>query len=508
MNRLSYQLITDKKVKRQIDILSLLSSTKAPVTIEELSDEIGASERTISADLKDLVSKLPPEVKLDIFPKVGAILNWKTSYLLSDFITELSGNNPIFEIVEQLFHGSEKSLEEYAEELFISDITLKRKLLILKKSLKQFKLGLRLNPVQITGNEINIRCFFFSYFRNVASDSFRLCFNNEYSFHYQVVNEIKTGLDSSFHSDFRRAMQWMLVLEERILAGNLVRLPHTLIKQQVRKRSYINFKKIFLEKIDQHLNISDIIEDEIIFAYIVRLDTIVYQQSDNEQLNWVHENEVPSTIMESFINSVLSQFDIEAKNNEDLFHKLSIFLSNLSLTGQLSSLFQKNSLELNHKVKQLHPFTHAKCVNIITSTGIDNELSIAYVSDVAVSLTLIISSHMYDRNLKEKNILFGLSGESTYLNYFIMLSNCFLPRNSNILFSYNEEITDYFLKKNKIDLWIHNYPIERKFDGIVSFQISAIPSIAEWTLLIKLIIDISPDELHQFFDSYSENIKL
>lgn len=134
MNRLSYQLITDKKVKRQIDILSLLSSTKAPVTIEELSDEIGASERTISADLKDLVSKLPPEVKLDIFPKVGAILNWKTSYLLSDFITELSGNNPIFEIVEQLFHGSEKSLEEYAEELYISDITLKRKLLILKKA--------------------------------------------------------------------------------------------------------------------------------------------------------------------------------------------------------------------------------------------------------------------------------------------------------------------------------------------------------------------------------------
>lgn len=506
MNRLAYQLITDKRVRRQIDILSILSATKAPVTLEELSDEIMISERTIAEDIKDLISKLPQGVELVVFPKVGAVLNWKTSYLLSDFISEISENNPIFEIVENLFHGVEENVEEYADRLFISDITLKRKLIILKKELKKFKLGLQFSPLRITGNEINIRCFFFSYFRNISNHSFMIPHKNQVNVHDGVVNKLKSMEEGSLYSDYRRAMQWLIIVEQRIKAEKFVKLPDVLIEKQVVKQSYSRFKKIFVEQLSSSLDISDLIEDEIVFAYFVRLDTIVYNYADTTKFVMMYEEEIPLTIMEPFIAKILSTFNIDIEKSEGLELIIKAFMSNLYLIGKLSSLFQKNSFELNHKIKQLHPFTHSKCLDILTSTGVDKKLSIEYVTDVAVSLSLIISSYMYDINLKEKKILFALSGESTYVNYFMMISNCFLPRNIELLFSFNEEITASFLKKNKIDLWVHNYPIQQKIDGVVSFQISNIPSIDEWTLLIKLIVDISPEELHQFFDSNSENI--
>ncbi|MEG0732730.1 MAG: helix-turn-helix domain-containing protein [Vagococcus sp.] len=203
MNRLAYQLIVDKKIKRQIAILSVLSSQKYPATLEDLSEHIGASERTISNDIYQLIEIAPPEVKIKITPKIGITLVCDPSFLISDFILELAENNPVFEILDNLFNGVVETIEDYSERLFISESTLRQKLLVLKKVLREYQLELSLTPLALTGDEINIRCFFFSYYRNSSNKSFMMPEENQVNLHSTVIDTFKKHENGSLYSDYR-----------------------------------------------------------------------------------------------------------------------------------------------------------------------------------------------------------------------------------------------------------------------------------------------------------------
>lgn len=506
MNRLSYQLIIDKRIKRQISIMSILSIAKYPVTFEELSEKIGVTERTLSDDVKNLIDQLPEEIEIQLIPKVGINLVWKSSYLLSDFISKLADNNPIFEIIENLFLGVEKNVEDYASHLFLSESTLKKKLSILKKVLKTYYLDLSLRPLKIIGSEFNIRGFFFAYFRDTKKSSFVSPQKKQLVIQTSIVESLKLNYDFALHSDYRRALHWLIITEQRILSNQPVIINPSLIAEQQKKESYIRFKKIYTQQIATSLNLGILSEDEIVFAYLVRLDTVVYTQNSDPALIMMYEEIIPDKIMADFLAKYAGVFNLSTASDCELIQSTKAFLSNIFLLTKLSPLFQKNSFELNQKIKTLHSFTYSKCIDLITTTEFFKFINIKYIEDVAASLTLVIAAHIYEKNLIGKKILFSLTGESTYLNYFIMLSNCFLPRNLDIIFSFNERITNNLLTEKEVDLWVHNYPIDYVLQDCVSFQISPIPSIDEWTLLIKLLIDVAPDDLHSFFDSYSENL--
>lgn len=501
MNRLAYQLIVDKKVKRQIAILSVLSSQKYPATLEDLSEHIGASERTISNDIYQLIEIAPPEVKIKITPKIGITLVCDPSFLISDFILELAENNPVFEILDNLFNGVVETIEDYSERLFISESTLRQKLLVLKKVLREYQLELSLTPLALTGDEINIRCFFFSYYRNSSNKSFMMPEENQVNLHSTVIDTFKKHENGSLYSDYRRAVHWLIIVEQRMHSGHFVQLPPELVEKQMKKDSYRRFKKIYIAEFSNALQLSALSEDEIVFAFLIRLDTIVYRHIDTTQFVMMHEEEIPENILLSFLDAFFVKFNLTLQQDTELFGLTKAFLTNSYLLNQVSPLLQKNSFELNHKIKNLHPSTYTKCLELVVHSKLESFIQIKFPEDFAVSLTLIVSAYTHNKNLSQKKVLFSLSGETTYLNYFIMICNCFLPRNLEIIFSFNEQITVDYLLANKIDVWVHNYYIEEQLPGILSYQLSSFPTNTEWSTLLSELIDITPEILHDFFDS-------
>lgn len=501
MNRLAYQLLVDKKIKRQIELLSILSSQKSPHTFEELSKKIDASERTIFNDIHHLIEISPPEVTIKITPKIGITLLYNSSLILSNFILKLAENNPVFEILDNLFNGVVETIEDYSERFFISESTLRKKLLVLRKVLREYQLELSFTPLALTGDEVNIRCFFFSYYRDSSNKSFMMPEQSQMDLHSSVINTFKKHESGSLYSDYRRAVHWLIIMEQRMYSGHFVKLSPELIEKQLKKDSYRRFKKIYVTELGNSLHLTHLSEDEIVFAFLVRLDTIVYRHIDTKQFIMMHEEEIPEHVLSPFLEDFFYKFGLTPSVDSQLFGLSKAFLTNSFLLNQVSPLLQKNSFELNHKIKNLHFSTYTKCLEILANSKLENFLHIAFLEDFAVSLTLIISAYIHIKNLTQKKVLFSLSGETTYLNYFIMICNCFLPRNMDITFSFNEQITADFLSSNNIDVWVHNYYITEDFSDVVSYQISSFPTNSEWSTLLSELIDIPSETLHNFFDS-------
>ncbi|WP_317946570.1 helix-turn-helix domain-containing protein [Carnobacterium maltaromaticum] len=500
MNRLMYKLITDKQAKRQVRILLILSSLLHPISLEELSEKTGVSERTLSNDLISLSSLTPVGLEINIVPRVGISLTYDPAISISNFILEIAENNSIFIIIDDLFTGKVKSIREYSERLFISETALRKKLSVLKKNLREYKLSLSLSPLMIKGDEYNIRCFFFMYYKDTKHSSFITPNRNQISVHAAIIDILKEETEVALYTDYIRASHWLNIVERRIKNGFYISLPEELIIKQMKKNSYRRFKEVYITQLAKSLKIKSLNEDEVVFAFLIRMDTIVYRHTGLGKFILMYEEEIPKDIINPFLELLFSEFNLTFKKDSELFELLKAFLTNSFLLNQLTSLLQKNSFELNQKIKNTHPMLYKSCLELVIRSELTKYMNIEHFEDFSVRLTLILSTYVHNKNLEKKRVLFSLTGETAYLDYFIMLCNCYLPRNMDIYFSFDKEITPEYLIEKKIDVWIHNYHVQNYPLNIISYQISSFPTFSEWSKLLSVLIGMPREILHSFLE--------
>ncbi len=120
--------LMDAPSQRAIHILEKLADRKGWITIAELSDEVGASTRTIEKDLSMLRKRWGDNLQLEISRKNGVRLRNKNVANLGMILTELFNESVALRwIVELLFYPRRK-IEFYEERLFASRSTLNRTL--------------------------------------------------------------------------------------------------------------------------------------------------------------------------------------------------------------------------------------------------------------------------------------------------------------------------------------------------------------------------------------------
>ncbi len=76
----------------------------------------------------------------------------------------LLANEPLFILLENIFIGELKTIDEWADCLFLSKSTLSKYLQRIHEQLARFDLQLALDPVNIVGEEADIRNFFCTFF--------------------------------------------------------------------------------------------------------------------------------------------------------------------------------------------------------------------------------------------------------------------------------------------------------------------------------------------------------
>lgn len=499
MNILNFNLIVDKTIQRHIRILFILSNSSQPISLDNLAKQCGVSSRTISNDIKILQDSLPSEIELTNIPKIGIQLNCPETAHITSFVNELSMDSPLFQVIECLFNDIEENTVQYGERLYLSEVTVRNYLKILQKIVREFNLDLELSPVKLIGNEIDIRCFFFSFFKNNNAMELLPSYKKHIKVYYDSVKEAQHSFSSVLQMDYRRAVHWLLIIEQRVKLGHFVSIDPSSIEVQCAKRGYTNFSNVYLKNMNLHLGITELPIDELVFAFILRLDTIVYIDYSNSNYALLNGDYISIATWEHLMTSFFNEFGLERESNEPLVTLLQAFLSNNYLLSTLSPLFQKNSHELNKQTQVHHWYAYSKWVAILSSFNAEKQLGITSIKDVAVSLTNLTASYLLESNLASKRVLFALSGESTSLNYLKILVASALPQKTPSVFSYNEPVTDQMIKDLNIQVCVHNFTLEEKLKNCTSLRISPLPTVEDLNVLRDLLTDIPTQELDNFF---------
>ncbi|WP_317913448.1 helix-turn-helix domain-containing protein [Carnobacterium maltaromaticum] len=478
MNDLTLKLLIDKSVKRKVHILSFLLESPTAVPIVELEILCGVSIKTLQQDIAYLIEMLPENLRIVIRNKQNALENVGENIRIHEFVNYLVKNNPLFSVIEAIFEGKKQSVLRVAEELFITEATLRKHLVILKKVLTEYNLTLTTVPLEIIGSEIDIRFFYFHYFRHA---------------HTKAQLEIPDELDNFFNEgliqtekakanlnlDYQQMIYWFTITNKRRAQKKYVSLDEGLILKYANNRGYLNFsnnvQKLFETntiKIIEELN-----DQEMLYSYIL-LFSVIFYDGDSGGYYFTDDFYRDLDAFDELVESYFVQSKLIFSLNMEFNVIVKAFLMNVTLLNDLSPMFQKVSSQLRRLAEEKYPETLINWLDLLKEKA-----QFTYPYDVAVSLTLLTAA----KARSHKRVLFCFTGETTSLSYLKTRALRTVPNEMEVHFYFNHTLDDILLKKGDVDICVFNFQPLHPLSFSQLIQLSVLPSEAEWAeLLLQL----------------------
>lgn len=485
MNHFFSQLVADKKIKRQIKLLQTIYDANYPITLDEIAEDFGTSKRTLFRDLKDLEHILPEDNIVELNTISGYTINH--AHLIDDLIIQVSEQSPLYTIVNNVYDEIFLTIDEWADDLFLSTSTLYRYLGCLKKVLKEFNLELTFTPVAIVGEEVNIRQFYFHFFystndisaMNRPTEHDKEIFQASYQF-------FSSGTNRKITTQHRSALYWIMVIMKRLEQGHPIVLDEEL-KGLVRRSQIYEvmnqFKPLYFMNIDEEY----ITDDEVIYAILLSLDSYVYEEEASYEAENILDGEALG-IIERFLGYAFDELGIDAPKGKKLSLYV-VYFRNLYLLTKLTPLFQKNSVEVNRLIQHRHPANYTKWLEILENSSIKKYFSIKYVEDVAVNLTMFTYFLQKDGSDRQRHVLFTFDGKKAYLNYLNVLVSSFSSNNVKVTFLVNQHITNKVIQDLGVDIVIYNYKEDSEKLKCIKYRTERMPTEKDWGKINNLFFD-------------------
>ncbi|MBC1554159.1 HTH domain-containing protein [Listeria booriae] len=486
MNYFFSQIVADKRIKRQIKLLQEIYDANYPITLEEIADNFGISKRTLFRDIKDLNHIFSDENVLEHTTFSGYTINHK--HLIEDLVVQVSEQSPLYKIVSNVYDEIFLTIDEWADDLFLSTSTLYRYLGYLKKILKEYKLELKLTPVAIVGEEVNIRHFYFHFFYNTNDiSSINKPTEKDMKVFQGAYRFFKDKTDRKLVTQHRSSLYWIMVTRKRLEQGHTIILDKDL-KNIVRKMPTYEImpelRSLYFPDIEEEY----VTEDEIMYGSLLTLDNYVYDEGDDYGIESVLDEEAIS-VMNQFLIRAFEKLDRKLPQEESMSVYV-LYLRDVYLLSQLTPLFQRNSMDVNWLIKHRHPAIYTKWLEVLSDDPIKKKFLIEYLEDVAVNLAMFTYAQHYGESGVKKHILFTFDGKKAYLNYLSTLVNSFVNPNIKVTFIVNQHITNEILIDLNVDIVVYNYKEESEEFECVKYRTERMPTERDWEKINKLIFDL------------------
>lgn len=486
MNEVGYKLIVDKRVKRRIDIITILLQSKQPRTITYLSKMCRSTDKTISQEIKIINELLPKEIKIISKEFEGIYLLAENPFLLSDFINEQLEENPLYEIIDSIFRAEEATLEDFSIQTYISESTLRSYLNVLKKVLKEFSLSLRIRPfIDIVGNEADIRFFFFQYFRHAHDSALIFPEKRQLEAVHNTLTQMTREFGLKLNVDYYRLSHWLMIFEQRVATNHFITFPEEIKEKHLSTLNYKNVKEAFYTHFADIPILGSLSEEEFLYGFITRLDSIIYEVDSTFYMQDYRDSltQFEPIVFEFFSENWLLPFV-----NEDLKVLLQAFLLNTMFLSDVTPSFQRVTLAVKQHVQEHYPEVLKQWLAVLTTTLMPDSLQVKYPLDLATSLTLITIAYMERYTAQKMNILFSLTGTPASLNYFKTRLLNILPNGINAHFISNKPLTNSLLDALNIDACVYNYHVDEPITYCQSLRMSNIPTETEWLKLVSNLL--------------------
>lgn len=491
MNSLHIQLIVEKVLARHVKLLLILSAETKEVAVENLALQLDASTKTLAFDIDELNSMLPKEISIDLRRGLGYFLNVGSFHKLNGFIREYLDKSVLFLIIRGIYTNQIHSISEWAYKLYLSEGTIRKALVTLKKIVAEYEIELDMKNVNFIGQEVNIRIFFFNYF-----------YGSQYSPHNIEPSE---GIEKIFmnikymaqkknafrvHLQYRKTLIWIMIVKQRIELGYPIEINRKLIEKYKNSILYKNLEFMFSELMKENL-VFKLNEEEIIFICILTADVSMPYETRLQSpyyFDMLVESSIQHEINELII-TVLPKFNIPIHEYKQAFLTAEVYLYNQYILSEVSPVFQKNYHSGIQFAKNINNSVYDKFYDLFTRLKGDNRLNVCYVEDLASNLTILVSAYINYDTTPEKKLLFVLNGNNIQILYTKSLIAKLKFLNVTISIVTNQSISEEFLAFEAMDIIITDAELPNVSHSHKIIYISPLPTPKEWKLLIDAIIE-------------------
>lgn len=154
--------LLSKTENRRLKLIEILSNTHTRINLETLSKQLDCSVRVVREDLIFLREQFNEFELHTVKDEIQLI--YRPSKGIKHIYQHFYNHSTSYQLMEIAFFEEGDSIEELEERLFVSTSTIYRLMKQLNKVLSTYDFKVVLNPIQITGNEQNIRTYFYDYF--------------------------------------------------------------------------------------------------------------------------------------------------------------------------------------------------------------------------------------------------------------------------------------------------------------------------------------------------------
>jgi|GEM_PF-5764399 len=463
-----------------------------PISICDLAKKHAVSTKTLQASIAELQETLPSSFSI-IKSDNKYSLCCTPGDSIESYISNMAQSTATFQFINGIFRGKKLTLFEWANMLFQSETTMRRRFAHINKILKAYNCKLSATPyVQIVGNEVSIRHFYYCYygeFRNlfvVTTDS--MFINPELQKTYtQLVQQFtKKNNVTKMPFNYRQLFRWLAVSMERINQKHYSKLDAKFIKKIQRCPFFVEFKNLLQEVMKKNFCYYELPEPDIVWLYAIASHSFTYYIEDEgniDESKFIPSEEflVEHLHIREFVRKAIKQFhSVTEQKDARLSLLLTAFLINMKLLTELSPQLQQAMPAIMTFVENNHPALLQRWQDIFAAAQPEELFPDADKFSLAITCTLISHTVLQTKEQKTKRVLFAFSGEPGLSAYLTNLSKKYLPTDFLANYVFEEQLDDRLINKYAADLVVCNYNDQTQLNAAPTFILSFLPTEKEW----------------------------
>ncbi|OLR27701.1 BglG family transcription antiterminator [Bacillus cereus] len=461
---------------RQQELITLLLQDKEWRTLEEISNYLNCSVKTVRRDLIYLKDYLPSEWKIQIEKGKGVLLYKPPHSSSTDIYLFFKQNDLTFQILDYLLQGKIHTVANLAEELYMQVSSVSIHLQNVEKYLNQFELQLHKKPLRIVGNEIHIIYMFYElYYTTYKLEDYPLHHKNEI---IQFILNLEIKLNIQFYPTYKQKLVYLLAITlQRKKQGYKINISSNHITHIIDSPFYNKIKTIShtlcgikLTEIDQVFITAAI--NCCLFSYSNIKTNSKYTLQYFYNKNIDHYQHI-----HNLISTLEYEFKIKLKHDQEFVFQLLQYIRQISYKYQFITINVFQTSKFHKKIKNNHYKTFCKVKKIYTK-WIQQYTLIPYAHETdIIAMTLQLEAMLQLTKLSPKKALLYLGDSILWKRYIQgILHHSF----GNTLSIIQEEILDIqtldFQKLN-VDFIITTIPFEEIKIPVI--QISPVPTKRE-----------------------------
>ena len=477
MRELQISFITNAEIRRWMRILTIIER-EHDFTIVALSERLTISQRTMVKDIQAIKSHFGETIELRSLHS-GFHFDERDRVRYQEKKEALLENEVLFEIIGTIFYGEPVALAELAHQYSYAESTLRRFLVRVEPIVAEYGLTLTLNPVNLVGDEANIRKFFFDFYYSSEQTPFTI--RPPEGLHALILNELsgKLGTYELGTGTTVSAFYYHLYITMvRVNQNQFVSLPDWLKTIDYQEKDFQLLYSL-QARIHQEYEIY-LPKEEFSWVHLSVIAKRTIHRVDQERVFSQHFNcweGLEQVTSDYLADPFFAQWDTDTLRQ----FMTSFFVSRL-INEALSPVLNKELEEVRVMVKQTYGQIHEIHSCFLQKHAQTLRFSAVTFEDVAVSFTLYMDMlfHYYQ---PVKQVLFLLEGDYLVVQSIRLQAQELLGKHYNLLFLPLQELTQERLNDAQIDLIVTNYrpylldyALETEY-----ILMNSLPTAQDWT---------------------------